>query len=267
MWGWLATSALAGAWTVDAVSLDAPGSWPVTTHTRCPEPAPDAPRLGGRPLTTLGVAAVIYSRKQATMAWGHASLRATYCLGDEVVDVEYESYRLSAWNEAQLRHEHAGEAFLEGDWIRGQRGALVLFRNRDPVDGGWFADAQRHNREIYELWLDLDQAELDRIVLEADAAYEAQRERLRARQDLPMRYRALSTNCTWVLQRWLPDALTDGEDPHLPFAWLRALEPSAARQVLHPSVHLVRRWGELPDQVDKPSPVFRRGRARRDASR
>ena len=244
---WLVSAALAADWTVDTSSR---------TTARCPEPRAGARLLGGRPLHTLGVAAVVYSRKQGTMAWGHASLRATYCLGEELVDVEYESYRMSSWNDAQLRHEHAGEPFLKGDWLHTQRGSLVLFRNRDPVDAGWFADAQRHNREIYELWLDLPREELDRIVIEADAWYEEQLAGLRAGRDLPLPYRPLSTNCTYVLQALLPAELTGGRDPHLPFAWLRLLEETAKLRIVRPSAHLSGRWGQ-GQQVRRPRPILR----------
>lgn len=238
-------------WTVDTSSFDAAlGTWPVHSTVRCPEAPPDE-------LHVLGVAVVVYSRKQATMAWGHASLRTLACVGGQVVDREYETYRLSAWNEAQLRREHAGEPFLEGDWLRTQRGALVLFRNEDPVDQAWYAHAQRRNREIYELWLDVPQEELDAVVRAAEAWHADQLVRMRAGTPLDERYLPWSRNCTTVLQRLVPPALQPGSA--LPFAWLRALEAGAERRVLYPSAHLLRRWSDAPPaETPRPRPLFRR---------
>lgn len=246
----LVPAAGAAEWRVDGTSLAANlGRWPV--HAALAETCAAGDR-------TVGVAIVVYSRKQGTMAWGHASLRTVRCVGGAVVDREYETYRMSAWNERLFREAHAGEAFLDGDYLKSQRGALVLFRNADPVDGGWFADAERHNREIYELWLPLPTETLDAIGRAADAWYDAQLVTLRARAPLPERYRALSTNCTTVLARLVgpPDGRDRG--PVLPFAWLRATEADTLR-VLHPSHALVQRWSGLPEHVDaRPRPIWRR---------
>ena len=247
------------AWTVDLDSLGArEGTWPVHASVACPSAPADAPLLDGEPLVTLGVAVVVYSRKQATMAWGHASLRTLYCHGGRLVDREFETYRLSAWNEVQLRHEHAGEAFLDDPWLRTQRGSLVLFRNDEPVDGAFYAEAQSHNREIYELWLELDQADLDGIVLAAEGWRARQLEDLRARVPFEGRYVPWTTNCTAVL-RLIPEELHPSSA--LPFRWLRALEDDARERVLHPSVHLVTRWdGDPPAETSRPRPLFRSGR-------
>ena len=256
-WGLLGIAA-AGAWTVDGTSLDEHrGTAPVASSVTCPAPSPDAPRLRGMALTVLGVAVVAYSKKQGTMTWGHASLRATYCLGSALHDVEYEAYRLSAWNEAQLRGEHAGETFAEEERLA-RRGDHVLFRNQNPVDGGWYAEAQAANREIYEVWLDLPQAELDTVVLRAEAAWEAQRARLRADVSLDRRFDWIGDNCTSVFSDFLPAELDVGA-PITPFAWVRRLESRARAQILYPSHHLVNRWrGVLPTEVRRLRPVFRR---------
>ncbi|MBX2797067.1 MAG: hypothetical protein KTR31_05350 [Myxococcales bacterium] len=262
--GWLGiAAALAGAtWEVDATSLHLHrGTAPVATFAPCDADAPEdeAPR-------TLGVALVAYSKKQGTMSWGHASLRVVSCSGPELVDLEYETYRLSGWNEEQLRSEHRGEVFTRGDWLSSQRGALVLFRNRDPVDAGWYGDAQARNREIYEVWLDLSQEDLDAVAQRADAAYAEQLSRLRAGQDLPQRYDVVRRNCTWVLSSFLPQELVRGA-PITPFAWVRRLPPDVVRaRVLHPSHHLVNRWdGSLLGVTERVRPVFRRPRRiRRD---
>lgn len=255
--------ALAGgpsSWVVDGTSLGVHyGREPVADSVRCPIPEADAPKLRGQPLTTLGVAVVAYSKKQGTMTWGHASLRAVYCLDRTPTDVEYEVYRLSAWNEGILRQEHAGEAFAEGPWLSTQRGAQVLFRNAAPVDGGWFGDQQAQNREIYVSWLRLEPSERNRIVLEIEARWEAQREGLRAYADLPTRFRWIQDNCT-SLFHVLPERLGVGR-PITPFAWTRRLAPHTVLPVLHPSHHLVRRWGgRLPSRTGRHRPVFRRNR-------
>ena len=255
-------SAVAATWTVDGTSLQEHyGRRPVQAALDCREaPSGAEPQLNGAPLTTLGVAVVAYSKKQGTMTWGHASLRAVYCLGDQLVDAEYEVYRLSGWNEGQLRDEHEGEPFAESSWLKSQRGAKVLFRNRGPVDQGWYAEAQARNREIYEVWLDLPQAELDQVVIRAERAWSDQLERLRAHQDLPERYRPIANNCTAVFRDFLPPALVEGS-PFTPFAFVRRLAPEARALVMYPSHHLINRWeGELPESVERIRPVFRRSR-------
>jgi hypothetical protein len=221
-------------WTIDGTSLALnAGRWPMRRAAIC---------RGRRGTRTLGVAAVVYSRKQGTMAWGHASLRVVRCVDGALSDAEYETYRLSGWNEQLFREEHAGEAFLDGSYLREQRGALVLFRNPDPVDAGWYGDAQARNREIYEMWLDRRPAELDAIAAGAERWYDEQLATLRATRPLPERYRALTVNCTALFQR-----LLGVEDPPtLPFAWLRRLSSGARLRVLHPSHALVRRWDGLP---------------------
>lgn len=259
MWSWwLAGGAFAGSWVVDGTSLGIHrGRQPVASAVTCPRPPISAPRLEGRALQVLGIAAVGYSKKQGTMTWGHAALRAIYCHGGELIDVEYESYRLSGWNESQLRREHAGEGFAEGPWLSTQRGALVLFRNLSPVDAGWYAESQGNNREIYEVWLGLGQGERDEVVLAAQRAYREQLALLRAHSPLPVRYRALSDNCTLVFREFLPGSLIQGA-PITPFAWLRRLEERAVLQVIHPSHHLIRRWGGvLPGAVPRPHPLIR----------
>jgi len=255
-------TAAAAPWIVDGTSL-APvrGQKPVASAIDCPTPPGDAPELHGRALNTLGVAVVAYSKKQGTMTWGHASLRALYCLDEELFDAEYEVYRLSDWNESQLREEHEGEAFADSEWLSTQRGRLALFRNPDPVDGGWFAQEQADNREIYELWLDLTPDELDEVTLTVERRVQSQLERLRAREDLERRYVAWGDNCTDVFTA-LPASVRDEVgDPLTPFAWVRRLRRAdlVRLKVLYPSHHLVRRWdGALPDTSRRLHPLFRR---------
>lgn len=206
-----------------------------------------------------------YSKAQGTMTWGHGSLRAVFCEGTTLHDIEYEVYRLSGWNEALLREEHEGEAFATDPWLTTQRGAKVLFRNQRTVDGGWFALNQRANREIYEVWLDWPQERLDAVVERAESAWMAQRDRLRAHEPLPERYHPITNNCTAVYEEFL-DAGVGA--PITPFAWVRRLQDDAALLVLHPSHHLVNRWrGHLPVAVDKPFPFVRRPRRIRPAHR
>ena len=247
----LASHGLAEAapWQVDGSSLALnAGRWVVRAAVECPE-------AGAR---TLGVAAVVYSRKQGTMAWGHSSLRTVRCRQGELLDREYEVYRLAGWNEQMFLDEHRGEPYADPEHLRQYRGALVLFRNPDPVDGGWFGEAQAHNREIYELWLDLPQQDLDRIAEQAERWYEEQRETLLAGGELAERYRALSTNCTAVLARLLSEPLGLEHPPTLPFGWMRLLEERAFLRVLHPSHALAARWGQLPEVTPRPHPIFRR---------
>ena len=245
-------------WTVDGTSLELVRGRESVSQLACPPFSPGGSTLLGRDLTTLGVAVVAYSKKQGTMTWGHASLRAVFCLDDELFDIEYETYRLSGWNESMLREEHRGEAFADSEWLTSQRGALVLFRNLDPVDRGWYGEAQARNREIYEVWLDLNPEELNGVVVSAEAAYRDQLERMRRYEPFPEPYRVWSRNCTVPFYDFLPEGLIDGS-PITPFAWVRKLAPDARALVVHPSHHLVNRWGgQLPAAIDKPSPVFRR---------
>ena len=261
---WLTAAALAAPqWQVDGTSLSVHrGQHPIEAAIACEGAIPDdAPVLFGERYHTLGVAIVAYSKKQGTMSWGHASLRYLYCRGDGLVDAELEAYRLSGWNEGILRTEHAGEGFADGPWLRTQRGALVLFRNRRPVDAGWYAEQQAENREIYEVWLDLPQQELDAVVASAEQAHHAQLERLRSREDLASTYVAWSRrNCTIVFHDHLPASIRDVVGaPITPFAWVRRVEDHALAHVLHPSHHLVNRWnGALPEAVERLHPLFRR---------
>lgn len=245
----LALPVLAAAstlWTVDpsAFVLE-PGAWAVRSSVECPADA------------VLGVAVVVYSRKQLTMAWGHSSVRIRTCADGVPVDREYETYRLGRWNRRMLALEHAGEAFLQDEaYLDRQRGALVLFRTPDPVDAGWYAEAQDRNREIYELWLELPPAELDAIHAAAEGWYADQRAALRARRDLTERYVPWTVNCTTVLKRLVPPRLQVASA--LPFRWLRALEEGGGARVLHPSRHLWHTWrGVAPEVTTRPRPVFR----------
>jgi hypothetical protein len=224
----------------------ADGVWPVTATVSCP----DAP--GER---VLGVAVVISSRKGGTLAWGHASLRVVSCVDGAVRDREYETYRLGSWNEALLRREHAGAAFVEGTYLSSQRGALVLFRNEHPVDHGWWRDLAHENRELWEVWLDLSPDELLGIARAADAWYATQRATMDAGLPLPERYVPWRRNCTAVLRDLLP-ALDPGSA--LPFRWLRAIEDEAALRVVHPSLHTWHVIGPGVDAVPRRRTWFRR---------
>jgi hypothetical protein len=241
--GWAGPQETSG-WWVDASSAVAPGAWAVQQALPC------SAHEG-----TLGVAAVVYSRKQGTMAWGHASVRAVGCRDGAPFDHEYETYAVTRGNWPEIERVLAGDPVLEDDpYWRRQRGRIFAFRNDDPVDGGYYADSHARNREIYELWLDVTPAEADRMVEALEARLADQDRRIRARDDLEGRYGALSTNCTLPLQQLL------GQDWHLPFRWLRELEGQARLRVLHPSRHLLGRWGGVPERVERrPRPLFRRG--------
>ncbi len=244
----LLSTALAVPWTVDATSFDA-----AATKSSAVPCASD----NGEP-TTLAVALVVYSRKQITMAWGHSSLRIVRCVAGEVVDQEYETYRLGRWNESLLVEAHAGEDFASDPaYLRTQRGSLVLFRNDDPVDAGWYRDAQGSNREIYELWLDLPPDALRAVAARAEDWYDTQLHTLRSREALGSAYVPWTRNCTTVLKQILPAGVH--VDSALPFAWLRAHEAQAAGRVLHPSSHLWQRWrGQPPDTTHRLHPILRR---------
>lgn len=263
---WWMSRVFATTWVVDASSTAlGMGGWPVRGAIVCAGEA--RATLHGRALRTQGIAVVVYSRKEGTMSWGHASVRAVGCLDDEPFDREYEVYRLGPGNMGEIRRFLAGEDVLQdAAYLRRERGALFRFRNDDPVDGGFFAQSHAHNREIYELWLDLSPSERDDVVLRLEAALDDQLARLRAREPLEGTYGALSTNCTVPLQELLPG------DWHLPFRWLRELEDQAALRVFHPSHHVLAGWTELPEEVERRRIPFRwrkdvsawRGRLDRD---
>ncbi|MEZ4239342.1 MAG: hypothetical protein R3F59_24945 [Myxococcota bacterium] len=201
---------------------------------------------------TLGVAAVVYSRKQGTMAWGHASLRVVRCVDGVLDDAEYETYRLSAWNEALFREEHAGEAFLEGDYLHDQRGALVLFRTptRSTPAG---TVTPRPTTARSTSCGSTGRRPRSTPSRGAEAWYDEQLAALRAHEPLTVKYRARSTNCTTPLQR-----LLGVEDPPtMPFGWLRRLEGEVRLRVLRPSHAMVRRWGGLPATATRPHPLVR----------
>ncbi len=246
-WTWLVLAWGApqpeAGWWVDASSAAAPGAWSVRGALPC-----------GEAEGALGVAVVVYSKKQGTMAWGHASVRAVGCRDGEPFDHEYETYVVSRGNWPEIERVLAGDPVLadEAYW-RAQKGHIFAFRNDDPVDGGFYADSHARNREIYELWLDVTPAEADAMVASLEGVLAEQARRVAAREELLGRYGALSTNCTLPMQQ-----LLDG-DWHLPFRWLRELEDEARLRVLHPSRHLIARWGVVPERVDRrPRPLFRR---------
>lgn len=258
----LSVTAVASPWVVDGTSLAVTrGAEPVSTHVACPAPADDDPTWRERTLHTLGVALVAYAKKQGTMTWGHASLRVIYCLDGALEDVEFEVYRLSGWNELQLREEHPSEAFARSAWLTTQRGRLVLFRNPRPVDGGWYAKNQADNREIYEVWLDLSREQRDAVTRRIEDRHLAQLVQLRDHDDLDRRYVAWRDNCTDVFHA-LPASITDAIGfPLTPFAWVRHLERAdlVKARVLYPSHHLVKRWkGDLPSTSKRLHPLFRR---------
>ena len=255
----LTNAALATDWVVDGTSLAAVrGQEPVASHVECPAP------VDGRTLHTLGAAVVAYAKKQGTMTWGHASLRLVYCVDQDLIDAEYEVYRLSAWNERQLREEHAGEAFASSDWLASQRGQRVLFRNAQPVDGGWYAENQADNREIYEAWLALSREQLDEITKSIEQRYATQLEGLREQRDIERRFVPWADNCTSVFEVLPPEVLDDVGGAITPFAWMRRLSRAGwvRHRILYPSHHLVRKWnGELPSRSRRLHPIFRRPRA------
>ena len=184
-------------------------------------------------------------------------MRAVGCLDGVPFDREYETYKFSPGNMGEVERVLAGEPVLgDAAYLRSQRGALFRFRNDDPVDGGFFAMSNAHNREIYEIWLPLDRSARDGMVVALEAELDEQLRRLRARESLDGRYGALSTNCTMPLQQHL------GADWHLPFRWLRELQDDALLRVVHPSHHVLAGWTTIPERIPRPTPIFR---WRRDA--
>lgn len=245
---WLSLAHARPLWQVDPSPMAAVGgTWPVSLASDC----------SGSELVPLGVAVVIYGRRSGASAYGHASLRVAWCEDGGFHDLEYEVYRLGAWNERMLRAEHAGEAWVE-EAVDEQRGAAVLFRVEHPVDGGWYRESMIDNREIYELWLDLPEERAVRLIREADAWYEGQRASLAAHEPLSPSYVLWSRNCTMVLRRLLPE-LDPGSA--LPFVWMRALEEDVPLRVMHPSSAVARRWADdWPDRTDRPHPLVRLGK-------
>ncbi len=251
--GWLWAIASAATWEVDAsTTAAAVGRWSVREAIVC-EGEAELASLRGEPLSTRGVAVVVYSRKQGTMLWGHASLRAVGCWAGQPFDWEYEVYRFGPGNWGEISRVLAGDEVLDdAEYLRAQRGALFRFRNDDPVDGGFFAASHARNREIYELWLDLAAPERDHIVSTLEAGLDEQARRLRAREPLEGRYGALSTNCTLPIQELL------NQRWHLPYRWMRELQDDALRRVVHPSHHLLGAWDSLPTTSERPRVIFRR---------
>ena len=243
----LVATAVAGEteWVVDASTTELGlGTTPVRAALDC-RPFAD------QPLFTVGVAAVVYSRKQGTMAWGHASVRAIGCRHGLPFDAEYEVYRMGS-NPEEVNRVLEGHPVLgDRDYLRAQRDALFWFRNDDPVDAGFFAQSHAHNREIYELWFDWPRARRDALVVTLEGRLTDQADRLDRREPLDGQYGALSTNCTLPLQQALDTPW------HLPFRYLRELAPDAQLRVLHPSHHVLMGWDEVPTSVARPRPIFR----------
>jgi len=265
MW-WLALAAgAAPTFQVDATALHQHlGARPVATGGE---------GLCGGPDQVLGVAAVFYSKKQMTMARGHASMRFLRCVDGAIEDVEFEYYRFSRSTEARLAADMPGEPILDDPaYLRSLRGSLFLNRNLSTVDRGHFGRELARNREIYELWLDVSTIEASDLFAQINDVWLAQWETMEARRPLTRRYIPITTNCTWHLQELL------GLGP-FPWAGFRALttEDHVVRAaVLYPSHHLLIGWNRVEGsdslieslrhgRVEARSrPVFRRPARRAD---
>jgi hypothetical protein len=266
------------AWASTPFVLDVTASEPLLPWRAVAMNAPTLCGAGqgvavpGDSLRLLGAAVVVYSRKSGNSTWGHASWRFLGCRGGAVVDEEYEDYKLTESNLEAVRLEHAGEPFAaDATYLDGLLGSLFLFRNDQPADHGSYAEAIRNNREIYELWLDVDDDALRSLHAYTTGRYAEQLGRLRAREALPEAYHATTLNCTTGFQRQLeplrwPYAI-------FPFAYLRKLlhEQRVELAVTYPSrselLRLEARAGGLVPwlaaegahpEVKRRHPVFRR---------
>jgi hypothetical protein len=227
------------------------------------DPSPLLAEHGRRPVAdtvrcevdgVLGAALVVSARKSGMTIWGHGSLRIVACADGSVRDLEYETYRLDAWNRDLLKLEHAGAPWL--DRLDDLDRAMVLFRNVDPVDAGWFGQTEtRENRDVLELWLDLPPERLARLADDAAAWYDDQRAVFASGGAIDGRYVPWKRNCTEVWRRLLPE-LDPGSA--LPFVWLRAHEDGARMRVLHPSLGSLARVTAWPGSRPRFRPVFRR---------
>lgn len=273
MIGWVAAAWGAGlSVTVDLTAL-APMRATLPVAAAGGPLCADAPRgdavLDEQPAHALAVAGVVVSRKGGRSAWGHARVRALACQDGVLRDLTYEVYRFNRTTAGWLAERSGAAAALGApDWVRRQRGSLVWLRTNAPVDGGQFAADAHANRELYEVWL--PDADARAALTTLDRAWQDQRTRIAAGDDLAPRYRLPSRNCTTPLQAAF------GGDRARPHAWLHDWQGADHEVVLYPSHsalrRLVRRVGGAQAlagalaatgtiDIRRPRPIVRGGRA------
>lgn len=232
-------------------------TWPVATR--------GAPLCREREDTTLAVAIVIYGRRPGRSAWGHTSLRFIYCEGGQLRDDEYEYYRFSRNTEERIAERYPGR--FDADYLSDQRGALYLYRNPWTTDRGFYAVELRKNRDIYEFWVELSEAERDALHASFRERHDRQLSLMDEREALDAgRYRPLGRNCTLPAREAI--AALDGHPGELapgifPFRHYRDLvdRPGIFR-VQHPGVRKAGEGSDIPvivrhllegEQIAKPA--------------
>jgi hypothetical protein len=240
----------------------------VATHEILPMRA-NARRLCLHHEGPVGAAAVFYSKAGGFSSWGHASIRMLVCEDRWLHDLEYEAYRFGPAARERLAEMYEERpSFLDDeDYLRSQRASMIFYRNEEVLDRGYYAEAQGRNREVYELWLDLDPPSLQALYGGLEKRVQAQHASLEAREDLRPRYQPVGHNCTWHLREELPSVVPGAAVGHRVFP--HAIQRDLWRNdvvdfaVFYPSHAVVRRWdrrGEWPERVGRLRPVLRGSR-------
>lgn len=219
--------------------------------------------LGHADGDVLAVAIVTYGRRPGRSAWGHTSLRFLACEDQQLIDEEYEYYRMDGSISRWFRSQYPGEAWTEDDaYLSAQYGKLVLVRNSRPVDGGFYGVELEKNREIIEAWMPWSPEIRSALWADLRARHDAQIETFRRGEVFEMlRYEPMGTNCTLHVREALRRA--EGWDGTVyPIANLRRIkERTDVLFVVYPSPYVLRRLttqaGVAGDIDHLPRPLLR----------
>ena len=187
----------------------------------------------GKSLKMLGMAITYVSAGYNSSVTGHVAERYVYCLDGVLYDKFYNYYRLGsnvlncfvrpgdsdpgqspqeieACQENQLAIQYSDHLpTVSDDYFRRQEGSVFIeFTNHPGQYVGYGKRQLMNNRDIVELWLDVDDEQMYEGLLSAKREYEEQTRRLLAGEDWD-RYEILGNNCTQFVRDRL-NQLGDG---------------------------------------------------------
>ena len=201
----------------------------------------------GHSIKVLGAAVVYMSPGFAASIFGHMGERFIYCRDDEFFDVyfDYTSFIDDDLNDFRARYA-ADLGHLPNDYENGLHGKFYIKRQMNPATRWVYGFHQaNYNRDIFELWLDVEEKEAYRALLSATDRYEGQAARVKQNNKL-VDYKIFEQNCTHPI---LEDSEIMGAQYKVS-GW-NALPPGAiyrylktkeiARSIVYPSQRLFRK--------------------------